>query len=215
MTPPNEKPASAATRRAPLSWRGPLAETAREALQWRPAPGKWSAHEVIVHCADSETNSHMRIRYLVAEPDPTIVGYDQDRWAGAMDYHAHPLAPAMATVAAVRANTVPLLRRMTAEEWARRGRHTESGAYGAEDWLRIYAEHLEIHTRQIRRNLEAWRKQAGLRTLVLLLHRLLDLGRLPRGAPGEDFVPGRGHQDVVLDADAELLLGDVDAGLDR
>lgn len=133
-----------------------LAAVPAAALQWRPAPGKWSAHEVIVHCADSETNSHMRIRYLVAEPSPTIVGYDQDRWASEMDYHAHPLAPALSTVAAVRANTVPLLLRLTPEQWGRRGRHTESGSYGAEDWLRIYAEHLEIHARQLQRIAAAW-----------------------------------------------------------
>ena len=137
-----------------------LASVPPEALQWRPAPGKWSVHEVIVHCADSEANSHMRIRYLVAEPNTTIVGYNEARWATAMNYHAHPLPLAMTTIAAVRANTVPLLRRMTPEEWSRTGKHTESGVYGAEDWLRSYADHLEIHARQIRRNLEAW-KQAG------------------------------------------------------
>lgn len=128
-----------------------------EALQWRPAPGKWSVHEVIVHCADSESNSHMRIRYLIGESSPTIVGYDQDRWATTMDYHAHPIAPALATVAAVRANTVPLLRRLTPDQWGRQGTHSESGTYGAEDWLRIYAEHLEIHVRQIGRILAAWK----------------------------------------------------------
>lgn len=26
-----------------------------EARTWRPAEGKWSAHGVVVHCADSET----------------------------------------------------------------------------------------------------------------------------------------------------------------
>src|SRR2546428_751802 len=36
------------------------------ALQWRPKPGEWSAHEVVVHCADSETNSFVRIRFLAA-----------------------------------------------------------------------------------------------------------------------------------------------------
>ena len=46
-----------------------------EARQWRPAPGKWSAHEIIVHCADSEANAHMRIRFLVTEKEPLIVGY--------------------------------------------------------------------------------------------------------------------------------------------
>jgi hypothetical protein len=129
-----------------------------QAREWRPAPRKWSAHEVVVHCADSETNSHMRIRYLMAEPEPLIVGYDQDRWAALMDYHAHPLEPAFATIRAVRANTVPLLQRLSEGDWQKAGRHTEHpGAYSAETWLEIYAEHLETHTRQLERNLAAWK----------------------------------------------------------
>ena len=136
-----------------------IAEVPREALQWRPSPGKWSVHEVAVHCADSETNSHMRIRYLVAEERPMIMGYDQDRWAVVLDYHALPMDLALQTVRAVRANTLPLLRRLGEGEWARRGTHSEAGTYGAEDWLRIYAEHLEVHERQVRRNLAAWRER--------------------------------------------------------
>ncbi len=134
-----------------------LARVPKAALQWRPAAGKWSVHEVIVHCADSETNAHMRLRYLVAEPEPLIVGYDQDRWATSFDYHAHPLEPALATVRAVRANTVLLLRRLTPADWAKVGRHTEHDQpYRVETWLEIYAEHLEVHSRQIERNLAAW-----------------------------------------------------------
>ena len=136
-----------------------IAAVPDEARQWRPAPGKWTVHEVAVHCADSESNAHMRIRYLVGEDRPAIAGYDQDRWAEVMDYHAHPIDIALLTVRAVRANTVPLLRRLTDAHWARSGTHSESGAYGAEDWLRIYAEHLEVHDRQIRRNLEAWKRR--------------------------------------------------------
>ena len=133
-----------------------LAKIPKEAMQWRPAPGKWSAHEVIVHCADSETNSHGRIRYLVAEATPVIQGYDQDRWARELDYHALPWEPALATVEAVRANTAALLRRLTDAQWARGGIHTESGRYSAEDWLTSYAEHLEVHARQLERNRTAW-----------------------------------------------------------
>ena len=54
--------------------------------QWRPGPGKWSAHEVVIHCADSETNAAMRLRYLLAEKEPVLVGYDQDAWARALGY---------------------------------------------------------------------------------------------------------------------------------
>lgn len=134
-----------------------LATVPPDALRWRPATGQWTVHEVVVHCGDSEVNGHMRLRYLLATPDPLIQGYDQDRWAVAFDYHTHPLEPALAAVRAVRTNTVPLLQRLTETEWQRQGRHTEhTGPYGVETWLRIYAEHLEVHARQIARNLQAW-----------------------------------------------------------
>jgi hypothetical protein len=41
------------------------------AMQWRPGPGAWSVHEIVCHCADSETNSASRIRYLTGEKDLT------------------------------------------------------------------------------------------------------------------------------------------------
>jgi hypothetical protein len=141
----------------PARLRAALATVPAEARQWRPKAGEWSAHEVIVHCADAETNAAARIRYLATEKDPLILGYDEARWAVTLDYHQHPLEPALATVDAVRANTVPLLRRFPEATWQREGRHTESGRYTAEDWLQIYAEHLEVHARQIEANLAAWR----------------------------------------------------------
>ena len=139
-----------------------LAKVPARALQWRPKAGEWSAHEVVVHCADSETNGTARIRYLAAEPDPVVIqGYDEAEWARRFDYHSHPLEPALAVVEAVRANTLALLRRLPEDAWQRGGRHTDSGTYSAEDWLKIYAEHLEIHARQIEDNVAAWRAASG------------------------------------------------------
>jgi len=140
-----------------------LAKVPREALQWRPGPGKWSAHEVVVHCADSETNAALRIRYLIAEKEPLIVGYDQDAWARLFDYHAQPLEQSLSAAAAARDRTVPLLRALSEADWAKAGRHTESGPYTALDWLRIYATHLEGHARQIERNVEAWKAKPSSR----------------------------------------------------
>jgi hypothetical protein len=142
--------------RGPERIREALARVPKAALSWRPAAGKWSVHEVVVHCADSETNAALRIRYLVAEKEPIIVGYDQDAWARVFDYQAQPLEDSLAAASAARSRTVPLLRRLTDAEWRKEGRHTESGRYTAEDWLRIYAAHLEGHARQIDRNVEAW-----------------------------------------------------------
>jgi len=145
--------------RGPQLLREALARVPKEALQWRPAPGKWSAHEVVGHCADSETVSSTRIRYVVGEDRPTIQGYDQDRWAQAFDYHAQPLDLALKQVEQVRAWTTELIRRLPDSAWAREATHTESGRYLASRWLELYAEHLEVHARQIDRIVAAWKAQ--------------------------------------------------------
>lgn len=147
--------------RGPARLKAALDRVPEEARKWRPGPEKWSAHEVVCHCADSELNAAARIRYLLAEKDPVILGYDQAEWAKRLDYHQHPLETALQTVEAVRANTVALLRRLPADAWSRAGRHTESGRYGVDDWLDTYAEHLEKHSGQIDRNLEAWKRARG------------------------------------------------------
>jgi hypothetical protein len=142
--------------KGPAQLRAAFESVPEQARKWRPGPGRWSAHEVVCHCADSESNAALRIRYLLAEKDPLIVGYDQEEWARAFDYHAHPADVALQTVDAVRAHTTALLRRLPEDAWSKTGRHTESGRYTAEDWLRIYAEHLEKHSSQIERALLAW-----------------------------------------------------------
>lgn len=60
--------------RGPKLIKEALAKVPAEALMWRPAPGKWSVHEVVCHCADSETTASVRIRFLIGEDNPTMVG---------------------------------------------------------------------------------------------------------------------------------------------
>jgi DinB superfamily len=134
-----------------------LSKAPMEMRKWQPEPGEFSVHEIIVHCADSETNSHARIRYVMSQDNATIHGYDPDVWAKTFDYLHHPIDAALLTVEAVRANTVPILQRATDAEWSKAGTHSESGPYTAEDWLRIYAAHCHDHADQIERVVQAWR----------------------------------------------------------
>jgi hypothetical protein len=145
----------------PRKLRAALAKVPPEAMKWRPAENKWSAHEVAIHCADSETNAAARIRFLATEHGPMIQGYDEADWARKLDYHALPIEPALAAVDAVRANTAALLRRLPESVWSNEGRHTQSGTFSGERWLEVYAEHLEKHSRQVERNLEAWNSRAS------------------------------------------------------
>lgn len=145
----------------PALLRTALSRVPERARKWRPGPGKWSVHEVICHCADAEITGAARIRYLISEKKPLLVGYNQDEWAVRLDYHRHPLKNALAAVIAIRANTAPLIRRQPARMWRKSGRHTESGRYTAEKWLRAYAAHLEGHAGQIRRILSAWKRRSS------------------------------------------------------
>lgn len=132
-----------------------------EARAWRPGEGRWSAQEVVIHCADSETYAAIRIRLLLAEPEPLIVGYDENAWARRFDYPAADPELALRLVEAVRAHTHATLAGLPDAAWGRMGRHTQSGPYGTDDWLRNYAEHLEVHGAQIRRNVAAWEATRG------------------------------------------------------
>ncbi|WP_243324170.1 DinB family protein [Geothrix sp. SG200] len=144
-------------RTGPALLRRAWEEVPVEARTWRPAEGKWSAHEVVVHCADSETYAAIRIRLLLADPEPLIVGYDENAWAQRFDYHASDPELALQLIEAARAHTVSTLERLPESAWGRLGRHTQSGPYGSDDWLRNYAAHLEVHAAQIRRNAAAWK----------------------------------------------------------
>ena len=112
-------------------------------------PDAWTAREVAHHLADSESMAYIRLRRLIAEDFPAIAGYDEPEWARRLHYD-RPIASAVSVVVAVRAATLELLRQLTPDEWTRRGLHGESGAYGVEEWLRIYADHPHDHAAQIR-----------------------------------------------------------------
>ncbi len=130
-------------------------------LDWRPAPAEWSAREVVHHLADSETIAGIRLRRLLVEDKPLIQGYDEAEYARRLEYQRRPIEPALRAFEAARATTAQLLDAMTEADWQRTGVHSESGAYGAAPWLRVYAEHAEIHAAQIRENRKAWAARDG------------------------------------------------------
>lgn len=119
-------------------------------LDAREGPHEWSPREVVHHLADSEMASALRLRRLIAEDRPAIVGYDQEEYARRLSYD-RPLDGSLAAFRAARETTAEILRRMTEDEWAREGTHSEIGRYTVLDWLRIYAVHAHDHAAQIRR----------------------------------------------------------------
>ena len=128
-------------------------------LDTRPAPGKWTAREVVHHLADSEMTSAIRLRLLLAVDKPVINGYDQEEFARRLHYE-RPIEASLEAFKAARRTTGEILDCMTDADWAREGTHTESGRYTAERWLEIYASHAHGHADQILVARDAARKKA-------------------------------------------------------
>jgi DinB superfamily len=129
-----------------------------EELDGRPAPGKWSAREIVHHLADSEMTAAVRLRFVVAADSPRIQGYDQDEFARRLHYD-RPTEASLELFKAARRATAELMERMTEDEWAREGTHSEHGRYTLGRWLEIYATHAHKHAEQILVARDAARRQ--------------------------------------------------------
>ena len=57
-----------------------LVAEAGDLLRVRPEPGEWSVARCIGHIVDSELVAGARERWIIAEDEPEIVGYDQALW---------------------------------------------------------------------------------------------------------------------------------------
>lgn len=125
-----------------------LLKATPEELDARPAPNKWSSREIVHHLADSEMVAAIRVRRLLAEDHPAIVGYDQDEYARRLKYD-RPHEASLELFRATRASTAELLGQLSESDWLREGTHSEMGRYGMDTWLRLYAVHAHKHASQI------------------------------------------------------------------
>ena len=113
-------------------------------------PDGWTPRMGIHHLADSETNSYVRLRRLLAEPPGSVIqGYDEGEWARVLHYD-RPVPVSLAVVRAVRDSSAELLDTLDPADLAREGVHTESGHYTLDEWLDIYTAHARDHAAQIR-----------------------------------------------------------------
>ena len=136
-------------REGPAIVEAALAGATDAELDARPADGGWTARETAHHIADSEITSAIRLRRLIAEENPEIIGYDGNVFAEKLYYGSRPVASALATITAARVGTAEILDHLTEAEWARTGSHNEHPSYGVSEWLEIYAVHCHEHAEQI------------------------------------------------------------------
>jgi hypothetical protein len=140
-----------------------LREIPHEAWEFRPAPGEWSAHEIVVHMGDSESMAALRLRKLIVEPGSTLMGYEEAKWAGALGYEHQDRHDSLKIIKLARQTSYRLLKTLPDDVFEHSVKHQEyPEPYTFDKWLDIYARHIPDHIAQIEANMEAW-KRAGSR----------------------------------------------------
>jgi len=141
---------------APEKIKTALKNFPKEMWTWKPPHNKWSIQENLVHLADSEVNSYIRCRRLLAEPGSTVMAYDQDAWARELDYQHQSAEEALTLFTLLRKMSYQLIRQMPEKVWEHTIEHPENGTMTFMQWLMTYENH--THIGQMNRVLNEWKK---------------------------------------------------------
>ena len=138
------------------AWRALVAEAGAD-LRTRPSAGEWSVLECLGHAVDGELVMSARYRWALAEDDPEIVGYDQDRWVTALDHGRADPEDLLRLFDALRTANLGLWSAATPADRARAVRHRERGPESLGLMFTMIAGHDRFHLAQARRALAAVR----------------------------------------------------------
>lgn len=112
-----------------------------------PAPGKWSAREIISHLADCEIGFAFRYRQALGEEDHTIQPFDQEKWA--KSYAVYDAAQALATFSALRNWNLALIRSLKPDQLSKTVTHPERGKMTLQTIIDTAAGHDINHLKQL------------------------------------------------------------------
>lgn len=129
----------------------------KELMEYKPAPEKWSINEIVVHLADSEANSFVRLRSALAENGKGISPYDQDKWAVNLRYASQDSKENLELFKLLRITTHKMLSLLPEANWNNYFDHPERGKISVDAHILEMIQHVDTHIRQINRNKEAWK----------------------------------------------------------
>lgn len=129
------------------------------ALRTRPFADKWTPNEVIGHLVDSEWVYGYRLRLVLCEDSPPILGTNQNAWVAGQQHNQREPSEQVETFRSLRELNLALWKRLSPADLTRTGLHNERGPESLAVMLRMMAGHDLSHLNQIARYAEAVRQR--------------------------------------------------------
>ncbi|MSU78338.1 MAG: hypothetical protein EXS16_09595 [Gemmataceae bacterium] len=117
----------------------------REQQLAKPIVGKMSTLEVVAHLADFDPILADRMKRIIAEEKPTLLGADENRFLAALAYHDRDLEEELRIIELTRSQLAKILRTLPDSALTRVGIHNEKGPRSLEQLLTTATNHITNH----------------------------------------------------------------------
>jgi uncharacterized damage-inducible protein DinB len=115
--------------------------------QAHPGPGAWSIAQLVTHLLDSDLVYADRMRWVIAEHEPPLPGFDENAWIDRLGGEAMPVEESVNLFTANRQRMARILRRCSEDDFSRAGLHAERGRMTLAELLATITNHVDHHLR--------------------------------------------------------------------
>jgi hypothetical protein len=112
--------------------------------------GEWSAAFVIHHIADAEIQFGVRYANALAEENPTIIPFDEEKFPIGLQYGKRSVDTSLQSLAATHELNYEILKNASDSDWARISTHPQRGAVTLLQLVTLSANHIESHIAQLK-----------------------------------------------------------------
>jgi uncharacterized damage-inducible protein DinB len=120
-----------------------------EDLLWLPPAdaglGKWSIQQIVIHLLDSDLIWVTRMKLMIAEENPMILGYDESKFAASLFYDAQNAESSIGLLDLNRRQFSKVLRKLPDSAFSRTGQHNERGTITLGQSVQWMVEHIDHH----------------------------------------------------------------------
>jgi hypothetical protein len=118
-------------------------------LLWVPPPdaqiGLWSIQQIVIHLMDADLIGTNRMKSIIAEDHPTILGYDENKFAANLFYEVQNAESSIELLDLNRKQFAKVLRKLPDSTFSRTGMHSERGSITLGQCLQQRIEHIDHH----------------------------------------------------------------------
>jgi hypothetical protein len=121
----------------------------KKELLWVPPPGagigRWSIQQVVLHLMDDEIIWSSRMKTIIAEDNPQILGFDESKFASQLFSEEQDAELAVRILDLNRRQFAPVLRKLPDSAFTRTARHNDLGVITLAQSVQWTNEHLDHH----------------------------------------------------------------------